>query len=1057
MPDNNAGQNGKAGEEEEEEMEFEQVEIPEQARAPASTKAAQFSATMKAEDEEEMEAVGVDYENDEMVEVGENSDGEDILAEVDEDGDDDEADEAAAAYANLYGEDGAAPKSTKSKHPASANSNRSKVQGKNAALRVYFDGKGQHAGVTISLDYQSSLQRKRKREADAEEERRRQRRENMITPRDRQNRIVAHKLHVLALLAWAKGRNAMLQDDELQAWLSDQAPKNLIEKQKRITPRKEPNQRERVRLFESFLTQLTEWWKGQFRLDSTMVAGAAIRQPDIDLVNGSGITFGKTGRRVDGWVYESAAQRVDRQKGEKEATQKWQDRQAKSIKGKGKANDDPKGKGKQEAKSSSGQGGQGDGAKPLEKTPEISIFPPGAVSHTKLPAYLRLAKPVERISNASDLLDRAMEMRGSRETSASLFAGLCRALGIPARLVISPQVPPWSVAAAKVSKSGGNAVGDMSTNAGGTASATANASTAAKVRKPGSEAMRRLPSDEATSDDDKQAATYLRADEDASSASKIRAKGSVSTRIPQVANGANVASSGSCALATTTLSHQFLGGVRSATARAAEKAQDAATHTHGTIYRVNAKGKGKGRVDGADKNGSDSVSVISLSDSRASSVDVVWNGAGLSAKPGAKTSVKRSTESGSGRLFDDEDDEKSVITVHSDASSAAIKARRKGKGTSGAAVLKEGKARQADAEAEENDYRDEKWRGLTAPLKVTPTVKLRPHSRRHAKTGHVVAEGDGELEPVNLQYPPTVWVEAFSKPFQKWLTVDPIRGFVFATGNRYMEPVAADRQNKLVYVVAYEEDGYARDVTARYTRTLHSRIARMRPPPSKAHGDWWESVVRAISRPFKLDRDAVEDVELEDNASKEPMPSSVAGFKDHPVYVIEKHLKRDEVIFPPTSAGTFQNTPVYLRSNVLTCRSARQWMNEGRVIKENEQPLKLVKSRAYTIGNKRVEEQARAQGQQLPQEGLYARFQTKIYRPPPIVDGKIPTNSFGNIDLYVPSMLPKGAAHIPFNGSAKVAKKLGIPFAEAVVGFEFRKFKGMPKMGGIVVLVEHEE
>lgn len=44
-----------------------------------------------------------------------------------------------------------------------------------------------------------------------------------------------------------------------------------------------------------------------------------------------------------------------------------------------------------------------------------------------------------------------------------------------------------------------------------------------------------------------------------------------------------------------------------------------------------------------------------------------------------------------------------------------------------------------------------------------------------------------------------------------------------------MEPHASQRQNKLVYVVAFEEDGYARDVTARYTRQLHTRVARMRP------------------------------------------------------------------------------------------------------------------------------------------------------------------------------------------------------------------------------------
>ncbi len=143
-----------------------------------------------------------------------------------------------------------------------------------------------------------------------------------------------------------------------------------------------------------------------------------------------------------------------------------------------------------------------------------------------------------------------------------------------------------------------------------------------------------------------------------------------------------------------------------------------------------------------------------------------------------------------------------------------------------------------------------------------------------------------------------MWVEVFSKPYQKWITVDPIRSLIRPSGNRHMEPPAFDRQNKLIYVVAFEEDGYARDVTARYTKTLNSRVSRLRPPTrAKGEEDWWTKVVRSIHRPQKLDRDAMEDAELQDNSSREPMPSSMNGFKDHPIYFLEKFLKRDEVIF----------------------------------------------------------------------------------------------------------------------------------------------------------------
>jgi xeroderma pigmentosum group C-complementing protein len=163
------------------------------------------------------------------------------------------------------------------------------------------------------------------------------------------------------------------------------------------------------------------------------------------------------------------------------------------------------------------------------------------------------------------------------------------------------------------------------------------------------------------------------------------------------------------------------------------------------------------------------------------------------------------------------------------------------------------------------------------------------------------------------------------------------------------------------------------------------------------------------------------------------MPSSVGGFKDHPVFAIEKHLKRDEVIHPLHQIGTFQGIKVYPRGNVVSCRSARQWYNEGRVVSDGQEALKWVKSRGYTLANKRAEEQARAEGGESPMEGLYAENQTELYQAPPVVDGEVPKNSFGNIDLFVPTMLPAGAAHIPYNGAGKVAKKLGISYAEAIV------------------------
>lgn len=44
---------------------------------------------------------------------------------------------------------------------------------------------------------------------------------------------------------------------------------------------------------------------------------------------------------------------------------------------------------------------------------------------------------------------------------------------------------------------------------------------------------------------------------------------------------------------------------------------------------------------------------------------------------------------------------------------------------------------------------------------------------------------------------------------------------------------------------------------------------------------------------------------------------------------------------------------------------------------------------------------------------LYTEEQTELYEAPPVVNGRIPRNSYGNLDIFVPTMVPKGGIHIP--------------------------------------------
>ena len=137
-------------------------------------------------------------------------------------------------------------------------------------------------------------------------------------------------------------------------------------------------------------------------------------------------------------------------------------------------------------------------------------------------------------------------------------------------------------------------------------------------------------------------------------------------------------------------------------------------------------------------------------------------------------------------------------------------------------------------------------------------------------------------------------------------------------------------------------------------------------------------------------RDDLEDEELTTNRYKEPMPTTMTGFKDHALYVLERHLHQDEVIAPNTpELGKFRGESVYSRSSVLKLKTAENWMRRGRQVCAGEQALKQVKQRASTINRKReleVLREAGASGDGEPMQGLYAERQTELYRPIPVID-----------------------------------------------------------------------
>lgn len=297
---------------------------------------------------------------------------------------------------------------------------------------------------------------------------------------------------------------------------------------------------------------------------------------------------------------------------------------------------------------------------------------------------------------------------------------------------------------------------------------------------------------------------------------------------------------------------------------------------------------------------------------------------------------------------------------------------------------------------------------------------------------------------------PIWWVEAFNTAHQKWVPIDPV---VTGTLNRpsKFEPSSSYALNQMSYVVAFEDDGVVRDVTRRYTKAYNAKTRRNRIDVTEGGTVWLRKALRLFRRRGTLDRDQVEDADLAKKEAQEGLPSNVQDFKDHPYYALERHLKRNEVVHPKrevgkANAGTAAKPrmeSVFRRQDVLVCRSADKWYRLGREMKAGEQPLKHVPARRSR--RERSEDDGEAS------TGLYSAYQTQLYVPPPVVNGKVPRNAYGNLDVYAPSMVPCGGTHIRHALAQRAARTLGIDFADAVTGFQFKGRHGTAIIQGVIV------
>ncbi|XP_072798033.1 DNA repair protein complementing XP-C cells isoform X2 [Vicugna pacos] len=289
------------------------------------------------------------------------------------------------------------------------------------------------------------------------------------------------------------------------------------------------------------------------------------------------------------------------------------------------------------------------------------------------------------------------------------------------------------------------------------------------------------------------------------------------------------------------------------------------------------------------------------------------------------------------------------------------------------------------------------------------------------------------------------WLEVFCEREDKWVCVDCVHGVVGQPLICYQYA-----SKPVTYVVGIDGDGWVRDVTQRYDPAWLTATRRCRVDAA-----WWAEALRPYRSPL-AERERKEDMEFQAKHLDQPLPTVIGTYKNHPLYALKRHLLKYEAIYPETAAilGYCRGEAVYSRDCVHTLHSRDTWLKQARVVRLGEVPYKMVKGYSNRARRARL---AEPQLQDQNDLGLFGRWQTEEYQPPVAVDGKVPRNEFGNVYLFLPSMMPVGCIQLNLPNLHRVARKLGIDCAQAVTGFDFHKGYSHPITDGYIVCEEYRD
>uniref|UniRef100_A0A8C6J7P0 Uncharacterized protein n=1 Tax=Melopsittacus undulatus TaxID=13146 RepID=A0A8C6J7P0_MELUD len=313
------------------------------------------------------------------------------------------------------------------------------------------------------------------------------------------------------------------------------------------------------------------------------------------------------------------------------------------------------------------------------------------------------------------------------------------------------------------------------------------------------------------------------------------------------------------------------------------------------------------------------------------------------------------------------------------------------------------------------------------------------------KRNKIISSDEDDGQEVRKATGTDQWLEVFLEPEDKWVCVDCVHG------NVGQPQVCFTHATKpLSYVLGFDNDGSVRDVTQRYDPMWMTATRKSRVDPA-----WWEDTLQPYRSPY-VQRDEKEENEFLVKLQDQPLPTAIGEYKNHPLYALKRHLLKYQAIYPESAAilGYCRGEAVYSRDCVHTLHSKDTWLKQARVVRIGEVPYKMVKGFSNQARKARLAEPTNQDKEDL---ALFGRWQTEEFQPPVAVDGKVPRNEYGNVYLFLPSMLPIGCVQLKLPNLNRVARKLDIDCAQAITGFDFHGGYSHPVIDGYVVCEEFKE